>query len=63
MEKLYGLCRYDVYANKIKSKELTELHDKVAVKLLIPTNKREEFRKTLERYIALRVREISRDIK
>lgn len=53
----------DVYTNKIKSKELTELHDKVAVKLLIPTNKREEFRKTLERYIALRVREISRDVK
>ena len=52
----------DVYDNKIKSKQITDIHEDIARLLNIPNSKSAIFRTILERYIALRIRQISREV-
>lgn len=54
---------HDVFKGTVKSFEITNLHITLAKSQNISTSKQGEFRQIVERYIALRVREIIKEVK
>jgi hypothetical protein len=54
---------HDVFKGTIKSFEITNLHVTLAKAAGISTSRQGEFRTIVERYIALRVREIIKEVK
>ena len=54
---------HDVFTGSVKSFEITNLHITIAKAAGITTSKASAFRKILERYIALRIREIIKEVK
>lgn len=54
---------HDVFIGSVKSFEITNLHVTLAKSQNIPTSKQSDFREVVERYIALRVREIIKEVK
>lgn len=54
---------HDVFSGSVKSFEITNLHITLAKAAGVTTSKQGEFRTIVERYIALRVREIIKEVK